>query len=165
MDVAGVAAGMTVTEIRAGQGRSVVHLADRAGPQGKVYTENIVADALRHLAERWGESYGEQFQERLQAIGIKEVRTTPRSPWQNPFCERLIGSIRRDCLNQVIILGESPLRRILGRYFHYYHKCRTHLSLEKDAPELRPIQEVSLGEVIEIPEVGGLHHHYERRAA
>jgi putative transposase len=84
---------------------------------------------------------------------------------ENPFCERLIGSICRDCLNHVIILGESHLRRILGRYFHYYHKYRTHLSLEKDAPEPRPIQEVSLEEVIEIPEVGGLHHHYERHAA
>jgi putative transposase len=103
--------------------------------------------------------------ERIQAIGIKEIMTAPRSPWQNPLCERLIGSIRRDCLNHVVILGESHLRKILGRYLHYYHKYRTHLSLEKDAPEPRPIQEVSLGAVIEIPEVGGLHHHYERRAA
>jgi transposase InsO family protein len=91
--------------------------------------------------------------------------TAPRSPWQNPFCERLIGSIRRDCLNHAIILGESHLRRILRQYFLYYQKYRTHLSLKKDAPEPRPIQEVSIGKVIEIPEVGGLHHHYERRAA
>ena len=109
--------------------------------------------------------YGEEFQERIRAIGIEEVISAPRSPWQNPYCERLIGSVRRDCLNHVIILGESHLRRILGRYFHYYHKYRTHLSLEKDAPAPRPIQDSNLGEVIEIPEVGGLHHHYERRAA
>jgi hypothetical protein len=75
------------------------------------------------------------------------------------------GSGRRDCLNHVMILGESHLRKILARYFDYYHKYRTHLSLDKDAPERRPIQDAKLGEVIEIPEVGGLHHHYERRAA
>jgi transposase InsO family protein len=109
--------------------------------------------------------YGEEFRERIQAIGIEEIMTAPRSPWQNPFCERLIGSVRRDCLNHVIILGESHLRKILARYFDYYHKYRTHLSLDKDAPERRPIQDAILGEVIEIPEVGGLHHHYERHAA
>ncbi len=109
--------------------------------------------------------YGEEFREQIQAIGIEEIMTAPRSPWQNPFCERLIGSVRRDCLNHVIILGESHLRKILARYFDYYHKYRTHLSLDKDAPERRPIQDAILGEVIEIPEVGGLHHHYERRAA
>jgi len=109
--------------------------------------------------------YGEEFRERIQAIGIEEITTAPRSPRQNPFCERLIGSVRRDCLNHVIILGESHLRKILARYFDYYHKYRTHLSLDKDAPERRPIQDAKLGEVTEIPEVGGLHHHYERRAA
>ena len=109
--------------------------------------------------------YGEEFRERIQAIGIEEITTAPRSPRQNPFCERLIGSVRRDCLNHIIILGESHLRKILARYFDYYHKYRTHLSLDKDAPERRPIQDAKLGEVTEIPEVGGLHHHYERRAA
>jgi transposase InsO family protein len=74
--------------------------------------------------------YGEEFRERIQAIGIEEIMTAPRSPWQNPFCERLIGSVRRDCLNHVIILGESLLRKILARYFDYYHKYRTHLSLD-----------------------------------
>ncbi len=109
--------------------------------------------------------YGEEFRERIQAMGIEEIMAAPRSPWQNPFCERLIGSVRRDCLYHVIILEESHLRKILARYFDYYHKYRTHLSLDKDAPERRPIQDAKLGVVIEIPEVGGLHHHYERRAA
>jgi len=81
--------------------------------------------------------YGEEFRERIEAIGIEEIITAPRSPWQNPFCERLIGSVRRDCLNHVIILGESHLRKILTRYFRYYHNYRTHLSLAKDAPEPR----------------------------
>ncbi|MFN2196909.1 MAG: integrase core domain-containing protein [Anaerolineales bacterium] len=119
----------------------------------------------RYLLRDRDSIYGQEFRERIRAIGIEEILTAPRSPWQNPFCERLIGSVRQDCLNHVIILGESHLRRILARYFRYYHKYRTHLSLAKDAPESRAIQEAELGKVIEIPEVGGLHHHYERRAA
>jgi transposase InsO family protein len=119
----------------------------------------------RYLVRDRDSIYGEVFKERIRAIGIEEVITAPRSPWQNPFAERLIGSVRRDCLNHVIVLGEAHLRRILVRYFRYYHKYRTHLSLEKDAPEPRAIQAADLGDVIEISEVGGLHHHYERRAA
>ena len=150
--------------------RRVVHFNVTEHPTARWTGEQIIqafpdGSEPRYLLRDRDRIYGEEFKERIQAIGIKEIMTAPRSPWQNPFCERLIGSIRRDCLNHVIILGESHLRRILGRYFHYYHKYRTHLSLEKDAPEPRPIQEVKLGEVIEIPEVGGLHHHYERRAA
>ncbi len=87
------------------------------------------------------------------------------SPWQNPFAERLIGSIRRECLNHVLVLGERHLRRTLARYFAYYHRARTHLSLGKDAPHGRPIERPELGKVIPIREVGGLHHRYVRRAA
>jgi putative transposase len=150
--------------------RCVVHFNVTDDPTARWTGEQIIqafpdGSEPRYLLRDRDRIYGEEFKERIQAIGIKEIMTAPRSPWQNPFCERLIASIRRDCLNHVVILGESHLRRILGRYFHYYHKYRTHLSLEKDAPEPRSIQEVSLGEVIEIPEVGGLHHHYERRAA
>lgn len=107
--------------------------------------------------------YGEEFRERIRAVNIEEVITASRSPSQNPFCERLIGSVRRDCLNHVIILRESH-RRILARGFDYYHKYRTHLSLEKDAPEPRAIQDAELGELIKVSG-GGQHHHYERRAA
>ena len=150
--------------------RRVVHFNVTDHPTARWTGEQLIqafpdGSEPRFLLRDRDRIYGEEFKERIQAIGIEEIMTAPRSPWQNPFCERLIGSIRRDCLNHVIILGESHLRRILGRYFLYYQKYRTHLSLEKDAPEPRPIQEVSLGEVIEIPEVGGLHHHYERRAA
>jgi len=91
--------------------------------------------------------------------------TAPQSPWQNPYAERLIGSIRRECLDHLVVFSESSLRRVLKSYFHYYHRARTHLSLEKDAPETRPVQPPELGSVIELPEVGGLHHRYERRAA
>jgi putative transposase len=98
-------------------------------------------------------------------MGIAEVLTAPQSPWQNPFAERLIGSIRRECLDHVVVLGERHLRRILTAYFAYYHRTRTHLSLEKDAPNGRRIEPPSLGPVLAIPEVGGLHHRYIRRAA
>jgi transposase InsO family protein len=98
-------------------------------------------------------------------MGIGEVLTAPSSPWQNPFAERLIASIRRECLEYVLVLSERHLRRILTRYFGYYHQARTHLSLDKDAPDGRPVQPPELGLVISIPEVGGLHHRYVRRAA
>ena len=83
----------------------------------------------------------------------------------NPYVERLIGSIRRECLNHVIVLGERHLRRMLRAYLAYHHGSRTHLALEKDAPTPRRVQHVGEGAVIAFPEVGGLHHRYERRAA
>jgi putative transposase len=98
-------------------------------------------------------------------MGIEEVLTAPQSPWQNPFAERLIGSIRRECLDHVVVLGERHLRRILTAYFVYYHRTRTHLSLGKNAPDGRNIEPPSLGAVLSMPEVGGLHHRYSRRAA
>jgi putative transposase len=98
-------------------------------------------------------------------MGIREVPTASQSPWQNPFAERLIGSIRRECLDHVLVLSERHLRRILNRYFAYYHRTRTHLALQKDAPDGRPIEWPQVGTVVQIPEVGGLHHRYVRRAA
>ena len=98
-------------------------------------------------------------------MGIAEVLSTPRSPWQRAYVERVIGSIRRECLDPVIGLQESSLRRTLTSYFDYYHRSRTHLSLGKDSPEPRPIQPPGIGSVVAVPRVGGLHHRYERRAA
>jgi putative transposase len=109
--------------------------------------------------------YGHSFRQRVRGMGIDEILTAPHSPWQNPFAERLIGSIRRECLDHVIVLGERHLRRTLTRYFAYYHRARTHLLLDKDAPDGRPIERPELGRVIPIREVGGLHHRYVRRAA
>jgi putative transposase len=109
--------------------------------------------------------YGHVFRQRVKGMGVGEVLTAPHSPWQNPFAERLIGSIRRECLDHVLVLSERHLRRILARYFTYYHQARTHLALDKDAPDIRPIELPEAGRILQIPEVGGLHHRYVRRAA
>ena len=101
----------------------------------------------------------------MRGLGLKEVLIAPRSPWQNGYVERLIGSIRRECLDHVVVVNEQHMRRILRSYFSYYHRTRTHLSVEKDAPDTRAAQLPAIGSVVEIPEVGGLHHRYERRAA
>jgi transposase InsO family protein len=109
--------------------------------------------------------YGPLFQRRAEALGLEEVRIAPRSPWQSPYVERLMGSIRRECLDHVIVLNEAHLHRLLKSYFEYYHRSRTHLGLDKDAPEPRPVQGPEEGKVVALPQVGGLHHRYERLAA
>jgi putative transposase len=97
-------------------------------------------------------------------MGIHEVLSTPRSPWQRACVERVIGSIRRERLDHVLVFHETSLRRILRSYLDYYHRSRTHLSLGKDSPEPRTIQPEPMGRVVALPQVGGLHHRYERRA-
>ena len=109
--------------------------------------------------------YGTQFQRRVESMGIEEVLTAPRSPWQNAFVERVTGSIRRECVDHVIVLNERHLKRLLTYYFDCYHRWRTHLSLQMDSPESRSVQPPAVGKVMQLPEVGGLHHHYERIAA
>src|SRR5438876_5699491 len=118
---------------------------------------------ISYLLRDRDQVYGEQFRHRVKGMRIEEVLTAPHSLWQNPFAERLIGSIRRECLDHVLVLGESHLRRILARYFSYYHRARTHLALDKDAPDVRPVELPEAGGIVEIPEVGGLHHRYSAR--
>jgi len=110
-------------------------------------------------------SYGPEFCSRVEAMNIKEVITAPRSPWQNAYVERVIGSIRRECLDHIVIFNERHLRRVLSSYVDYYQRTRTHLSLDKDCPYSRSIQHRSVGRVVAIPKVGGLHHLYEHLAA
>ena len=109
--------------------------------------------------------HGEPFRHRVKGMRIDEVLTAPHSPWQNPFAERLIGSIRRECLDHVLVLSEPHLCRILTAYCAYYHRARAHLSLDKDAPDVRPAERPEAGRGVALPEVGGLHHRYVRRAA
>lgn len=121
--------------------------------------------APRYLLRDRDRIFGTEFVKQVRAMGIKQVLSAPRSPWQRAYVERVIGSIRRECLDHVIVFNESSLRLILSNYCSYYHHWRTHLSLHKDAPETRTVQPETHGEILEIAEVGGLHHHYERRAA
>jgi len=152
---------------------------DRRRPAHVAVTEYPTADWVAHqlleafpwdsaphylLRDRDG-SYGEKFHEAASSLGIREVLTAPQSPWQNAYVERLIGSIRRECLDHVIVLNEIGLRRILKSYVDYYERSRTHLSLGKDAPVSRPVQPVAEGRIVAISQVGGLHHRYERIAA
>src|SRR5438132_2794995 len=109
--------------------------------------------------------YGDVFRHRVAGLGIGEVISSPSSPWQNPYAERLIGSLRRECLDHVVVLNERHLRRVLAGYMAYYHGARTHLSLKKDAPTPRRVQAPTEGRVVAFAEVGELHHRYERRAA
>jgi putative transposase len=122
-------------------------------------------EAPRYLIRDRDQVYGERFSHQAQTLGIQEAVIAPRSPWQNAYVERVIGSIRRECLDHVVVIGERHLRRILSKYVAYYNGTRTHLSLAKDAPEPRSVQPPAHGAVAEVPRVGGLHHEYVRRAA
>ncbi len=118
----------------------------------------------RYLIRDRDAIYGEKFRRQAAALGIKEVPTACQSPWQNPYTERLIGSIRRGCLDHMTILGERHLKRIVSMYVEYYHSARTHLSLEKDAPDGRVVHPIDKGRVVELKQVGGLHNLYTRMA-
>jgi transposase InsO family protein len=150
--------------------RRLIHFAITDHPTAAWTAQQIIEafpdeTAPRYLVRDRDAIYGDVFQRRVAGMGIVEVVAAPSSPWQNPYAERLIGSLRRECLDHVIILNQRHLRRMLTRYAAYYHRARTHLSLEKDAPTSRRIQAPADGQVVVFAEVGGLHHRYERRAA
>ena len=156
--------------ILAHERRRVVHFAITTNPTAQWTAQQIVnafpwEKAPRYLLRDRDGIYGSYFQRRIKNMGIEQVVSAPRSPWQNPFVERLIGSIRRECLDHVIVMNEPHLRRILRSYFDYYHRWRTHQSLEMDCPQGRPVQSMEEGRIVEIGHLGGLHHHYERVAA
>ncbi len=149
--------------------RHVVHLNVTAHPTAEWTAQQIVEafpdyEAPRFLLRDRDSIYGEFFRRRIKHMGIKAVVTAARSPWQSRYVERLIGSIRRECLNRVIVLNERHLRGILSSYFVYYHESRTHLSLNRNAPAPRRVEHPSEGKVVAIPQVGGLHHRYRRVA-
>jgi putative transposase len=150
--------------------RRVVHFSVTKHPTAEWTTQQVVDafpwdEAPRYLLRDRDRVYGTSFRRRVRHMGIEEVLIAPRSPWQNPYVERLVGIIRRECLDHVIVLQERHLRRLLTSYFSYYHAWRTHRALDMDAPVPRPVQPPELGSIQEVSEVGGLHHHYEQRAA
>ncbi len=121
--------------------------------------------APRYLIRDRDGIYGQKVLETLKNLGVKQVVISPRSPWQNGYCERIIGSIRRECLDHLIVLNHRHLRRVLKQYLAYYHESRTHLGLEKDTPDSRVVQNRNVGDVVSNPVLGGLHHRYYRDAA
>jgi putative transposase len=150
------------------QRRKVLHFGITEHPTAEWTAQRVLEafserNAKHYLIRDRDSIYGDEFRCRVQLLGMKEVITASRSPWQNAFVERLIGSIRRECLDHVVVLSRRHLRHLLKSYLTYYHRSRTHLALAKDAPEPRAI--MRRGEIIAIPQVGGLHHRYERRAA
>ena len=149
--------------------RRVVHFNVTAHPTAPWTAQQIVEafpfdEAPRYLLRDRDSIYGQVFQQRVRSMGIEQVLIAPRSPWQNPYAERIIGSIRRECLDHVIVISEAHLVRILGGYFDYYHSSRPHLSLACNAPIKREIEPPALGRVVAEPQVGGLHHRYRRAA-
>jgi putative transposase len=161
---------LVVFVILAHDRRRIVHVNVTAHPTAKWTAQQLVEacpldEVPRYLLRDRDAIDGAQFQQRAGNMGIEEVKIAPRSPWQSPYVERLIDSIRRECLNEVIVLNENHLRRVLRSYMDYYHTWRVHRSLELDAPLPRPVQRSEVGPVRKLPEVGGLHHHNERVAA
>jgi len=149
--------------------RVVVHFNVTPNPTA-AWTAQQVVEAFpeetipRFLIRDRDSIYGEFFRQRIKHMGIEQVVIAFRSPWQSPYVERIIGSIRRECVDHVIVLNERHLRRILTDYFHYYHHVRPHLSLEQNSPVERQVEPPEQGEVVAIPQVGGLHHRYRRAA-
>jgi putative transposase len=156
--------------ILAHERRRLVHFNVTEHPTAEWTAQQVVEafpwdGAPRYLLRDRDRIYGAAFRQRVRHMGIDEVLIAPKSPWQNPCVERLIGSIRRECLDHVIVLHERHLRRLLTSYFQYYHRWRTHRALDMDGPVPRPAQQPEVGPVGEVPDMGGLHHPYERRAA
>lgn len=150
--------------------RGIVHCGITDHPTAAWTAQQIIEAFPDDTAPRWlvrdrDAIYSNEFRRRVAGMGINEIICAPLSPWQNPYAERLIGSLRRECLDHLIVLSEAHLRYVLRQYVFYYQRARTHLSLEKDAPTPRRVQAPTEGRVIAFPEVGGLHHRYERRAA
>jgi len=150
--------------------RKIVHFNITDSPTASWTAQQIVNafpydTAPEYLLRDRDSIYGSVFAQRVAGMGIEQKLIAPRSPWQNPCVERLVGSIRRECLDQVIVFHERQLKQILESYCEYYHKVRPHRSLSHDSPIPRPVESPEQGKVMELPQVGGLHHHYLRQAA
>jgi putative transposase len=145
--------------------REIVHFNATYHPTAEWAAQQIVEafpfdSTPRYLLHDRDSIYGKRFRTRVKSLGIEELVTAPRSPWQNPYVERIIGSIRRECLNHVTIFNGRYLRKVLKSYAKYYHEARTHLSLDKQSPVPRSIEPPEQGKVVAIPHGGGLHHEY-----
>jgi putative transposase len=155
--------------ILAHERRRILHFNGTAQPSAawvcRQFREAFPFDsAPEYLIRDRDGTYGQAVSRCLEALGIEEVLTAPQSPWQNPYCERLIGTLRRELLDHVIVVCEDHLKKLLREFITYYHSSRTHRSLEQNAPDPRVVEMPHQGEVIALPYVGGLHHRYARAA-
>ena len=149
--------------------RKMIHFNVTAHPTAAWTAQQIIEafpfnESPKYLIRDRDGIYGNHFHHRLKHMGIKEVVIAPRSPWQNPFVERVIGSIQRECLDHVIVLSEAHLIRILTEYSDYYHTARPHQSLDHNAPLPRIVDSPENGRIVAEPILGGLHHRYRRAA-
>ena len=150
--------------------RRIVHFNITTNPTAEWTAQQVVeafpgdAPVPRYLVRDRDGIYGAFFRKRVKNMGIAEIITSRKSPWQNPYAERVIGSIRRECIDHLIVLSERHLRRRLREYVRYYNGSRTHLSLNRNAPNPRPVESIFLGRITAIPHLGGLHHEYRRAA-
>src|ERR1017187_4874706 len=150
--------------------RRIVHFGVTAHPTAE-WTVQQLREAFpwdtapRYLLRDRDSIFGRDFVTQVKAMGIKEVLSAPRSPCQRAYVERVVGTFRRECLDHVVVFTEASLYQHVKLFTAYYHESRTHLSLGKDTPEPRPVQPIELGSIIAKPQVGGLHHRYQRRAA
>ncbi len=150
--------------------RRILHFNVTTSPSAR-WTARQVLEAFpcetrpRFLLHDQDKIFAGDVAQRVRSMGIEEVLTAPGSPWQNAYCERLIGSIRRECLDHVVVLNELHLLRVLRSYASYYHDSRTHRALDGDSPDGRAVEPPEQGEVITYPQLGGIHHRYTRRAA
>jgi transposase InsO family protein len=156
--------------VLAHDGRRIVHFNVTAHPTAEWTAQQLReafpwGSAPRFLLRDRDRIFGADFTKQVKELGIQEVLGTPAAPQQRAHIERMIGTIRRECLDNVIVFNEGSLYRHVQSFVDYYHESRTHLSLEKDTPGRRPVQPPEAGRVIALPQVGGLHHRYERRAA
>ena len=150
--------------------RRVVHFNVTAHPTAQWTAQQLIEafpfdTAPKYLIRDGDGICGAAVQRRIGSLGINEIVTTPASPWENAYAERVIGSIRRECLDHLIVVNERHLRRVLKEYLSYYDGCRTHLSLSKDPPRARAIESCDEGNVVAFPLLGGLHHRYKRLSA
>jgi transposase InsO family protein len=149
--------------------RRVVHVNITAQPTAAWVAQQLreafpFETAPQYLLRDRDATYGREVRDCLRALNVEEVVSAPRSPWQNPYVERFFGSLRRECLNHVLVFNERQLRRIVSAYLTYYHQCRPHMALVNNAPEARAVELPCRGRVVAQPHLGGLHHRYARCA-
>ena len=150
--------------------RRIVHFSTTESPTAEWTAQQVVNafpydTAPKYLLRDRDSIYGDVFVRRVERMGIEQKLIAPRCPWQNPYAERLIGSIRRECLDRVVVFSEQHLREVFQAYVEYCENVRPHRSLEHDSPIPRAVEPPEQGKVVELPLVGGLHHRYARRAA